>query len=94
MVTLRGQPAPGHDLFCWMRDTRALRRGNLKYYYIDAQGHPHPFDLSQDQREWANLARKRPTDVAVLKAAWEPSTPPCCPTHPGRRREETRRRRL
>ncbi|BCB74606.1 sulfatase-like hydrolase/transferase [Phytohabitans flavus] len=65
-----GQAAPGHDLFWRRRNAHALRRGNLKYFR-DPEGRPFLYDLSQDPRECANLARKRPADLAALRAAWE-----------------------
>lgn len=73
--SLVGAPAAratgaGHDLFWRMRHTHALRRGDLKYY-VDAEGRPYLFDLSQDQRDGRTLARKRPTELAALRAAWK-----------------------
>jgi len=62
--------SPGHDLFWRARSSRAPRRGNLTYD-ADAQHRQFLFDLAQDEREWANLARKRPAELATLRAAWE-----------------------
>ncbi|WP_109505568.1 hypothetical protein [Nocardioides speluncae] len=67
---LGGRPAPERDLFWRMRGSRALRRGDLKYYQ-GADGVAKLFDLATDAREPANLAAKWPDDLAALKAAWE-----------------------
>jgi arylsulfatase A-like enzyme len=67
---LRGQPAPQHDLFWRMRGSRALRRGDLKYYQ-GADGVAKLFDLTVDEREQADLAMKRPADLAELRRAWD-----------------------
>jgi arylsulfatase A-like enzyme len=74
---LRGKPAPGHDLFWRTRNTRALRRGDWKFYYSvlpqPGQSTPAPFlaNLADDQRELANLANQEPAKLAELRAAWE-----------------------
>ena len=64
-----GRPRETQDLFWRMRGQRALRRGPLKYLQLD--GTDHLYDLSEDVREQADLARKRPEDLAELRAAWE-----------------------
>ncbi len=66
----RGRPAPGHDLFWRMRGSRALRRGNLKYYQ-GSDGAAKLFDLAADPLEQADLARKRPDDLAALRSSWD-----------------------
>jgi arylsulfatase A-like enzyme len=64
-----GRPRETQDLFWRMRGQRALSRGSLKYLQLD--GTDHLYDLSEDVREQADLARKRPEDLAELRAAWE-----------------------
>ncbi len=67
---VRGNPVPRRDLFWRMKDQRALRRGDLKYVRTpDAAD--HLYDLAVDVHEEADLARRRPDDVAALRAAWE-----------------------
>ena len=66
----RGKRPPRHDLFWRMRGERALRRGNLKYVQL-ADGVDHLYDLEADLREQADLARRRPGDLAALRSAWE-----------------------
>ncbi|MFD3821269.1 sulfatase-like hydrolase/transferase [Streptomyces sp. NPDC058625] len=74
---LRGKPAPGHDLFWRMRNSRALRRGDWKFYYsaLPQPGMPRPtpqlYNLAVDQREFANLATKEPRKLSELVEAWE-----------------------
>ena len=65
-----GKRAPERDLFWRMRGQRALRRGDLKYLRL-SDGADHLFDLGVDVREQANLAAKRPSDLAALRSAWE-----------------------
>ena len=60
---------PERDLFWRMVGQRALRRGDLKYVRTD--GTDHLYDLAADVREQADLARRRPTDLASLRSAWE-----------------------
>jgi arylsulfatase A-like enzyme len=67
---LHGKPVPRRDLFWRMKDQRALRRGDLKYVRL-ANGVDHLYDLAADAREQADLARRRPEDLAALRAAWE-----------------------
>jgi arylsulfatase A-like enzyme len=66
----RGERPPARDLFWRMRGERALRRGSLKYVRL-ADGADHLFDLEVDAREEADLAHRRPDDLATLRAAWE-----------------------
>ncbi|GAA2843691.1 sulfatase-like hydrolase/transferase [Crossiella cryophila] len=65
----RGTPIPRRDLFWRMKGQRALRRGDLKYVRNGTT--ESLFDLGADVREQANLAKKRPADLAALRAAWE-----------------------
>jgi arylsulfatase A-like enzyme len=65
----RGRALPERDLFWRTREGRALRRGDLKYVRLD--GTDHLYDLSADVREQADLAARRPEDLAALRAAWE-----------------------
>ena len=53
-----------------MEGQRALRRGDLKYVRL-TDGADHLYDLAADVREQADLARKRPADLASLRSAWE-----------------------
>jgi len=69
----------GRELFWRMkfRDQKAMRSGTWKWLSIE--GHDFLFDLSQDQRERANLARRQPAMFEELKrrfAAWDASLPP------------------
>jgi len=67
---VHGKPVPRRDLFWRMKDQRALRRGDLKYVRTpDAAD--HLYDLAVDVHEQADLARRRPDDLAALRAAWE-----------------------
>ena len=61
---------PRRDLFWRMRGQRALRRGELKYVQL-ADGADHLYDLSADAREQADLAARRPDELASLRRAWE-----------------------
>jgi arylsulfatase A-like enzyme len=67
---LHGKPVPRRDLFWRMKDQRALRRGHLKYVRL-RNGVDHLYDLAADVREQADLATRRPDDLAALRAAWE-----------------------
>ena len=51
------------------RGQRALRVGNWKYLRVD--GHDYLFDLSQDERERANRAKREPDRLAAMRAQWE-----------------------
>jgi arylsulfatase A-like enzyme len=53
-----------------MRGQRALRRGDLKYVRTSGTT-DRLYDLATDEREQADLAAKRPGDLAELRAAWE-----------------------
>lgn len=65
----QGRRVPERDLFWRTRTGRALRRGNLKY--VRLSGVDKLYDLGVDVREQADLARKRPADLATLRTAWE-----------------------
>jgi arylsulfatase A-like enzyme len=59
------------------RDQKAVRSGAWKWLAIE--GHEYVFDLSQDQRERANMVKRFPEKLAALKKlylAWEASMPP------------------
>jgi arylsulfatase A-like enzyme len=59
------------------RDQKAMRAGNWKY--LSLAGNEFLFDLSQDQRERANFARREPARFAAMRAryhAWEATVPP------------------
>jgi arylsulfatase A-like enzyme len=68
---------------CWRmkhREQRALVRGRWKYLRVD--GVDFLFDLETDARERANLARREPSRLEELRAAWEAwnaSLPPIPP---------------
>lgn len=64
-----GEEVPERDLFWRTRSGRALRRGDLKY--VRTGGTDYLYDLGADEREQANLAAKRPADLAELRTAWE-----------------------
>jgi arylsulfatase A-like enzyme len=66
----RGGPVPERDLFWRMRGERALRRGDLKYVRPPG-GADRLHDLRADPREQADLAPRRPDDLAALRSAWE-----------------------
>jgi arylsulfatase A-like enzyme len=51
------------------RQQRAVRHGRWKYLAMD--GHEYLFDLSCDERERANLARRCPQQLVILRARWE-----------------------
>ena len=51
------------------RGQRALRDGNWKYLRVD--GFDYLFDLSQDERERANLGPTQPDRLASMRQAWE-----------------------
>ncbi len=62
------------------RSQRALRAGTWKY--LSLEGDEFLFDLSQDQRERANLGKREPARLAAMRAryeAWEKSLPPLPP---------------
>lgn len=64
-----GEDVPERDLFWRTRSGRALRRGDLKYVRVNNTD--YLYDLGADVREQANLAARRPADLAELRAAWE-----------------------
>ena len=64
-----GEEVPERDLFWRTRSGRALRRGDLKYVRLG--GTDRLYDLGADVREQADLATRRPSDLAELRAAWE-----------------------
>jgi hypothetical protein len=51
------------------RGQRALRDGAWKYLRVD--GVDYLFDLSHDERERANLAKREPARLAAMRADWE-----------------------
>ncbi|WP_396431644.1 sulfatase [Limnohabitans sp.] len=51
------------------RGQRALRMGEYKYLRVD--GHDYLFNISDDERERANLAKHQPEKLQSLRAAWE-----------------------
>ncbi len=67
---LEGKERRRHDLFFRMRGQRALRRGDLKYVRL-TDGRDVLYDVVADQHEQANLAGRRPADLATLRSAWE-----------------------
>lgn len=59
------------------RNQTAMRTGNWKYLRIEA--HEYLFDLAQDARERANLAKRHPDRLAELRRrydAWSATMPP------------------
>ena len=59
------------------RDQRALRVGDWKYLKVD--DNEYLFNIPQDERERANLARKEPERLQTMRAdwqAWNDSMPP------------------
>jgi arylsulfatase A-like enzyme len=74
---LIGEPFE-RELFWRMKykSQRAVRAGSWKYLAIE--GYEYLFDLSKDQRERANVARRFPEKFAELRgryAAWEATVP-------------------
>lgn len=51
------------------RGQRAMRDGSWKYLRVD--GYDYLFDLSQDERERANLGAREPVRLAAMRLAWE-----------------------
>ena len=51
------------------RGQRALRDGDWKYLRVD--GVDYLFDLSADERERANRAKREPARLASMRDAWE-----------------------
>lgn len=64
-----GEPIAERDLFWRTRTGRALRRGDLKY--VRQGSTERLYDLAADVREQADLAGRRPDDLAALRGAWE-----------------------
>ena len=59
------------------RSQRALRDGDWKYLMVD--GHEYLFDLSADERERANRAKREPERLARMRddwLAWNATVPP------------------
>ncbi|HEX5478008.1 MAG TPA: sulfatase-like hydrolase/transferase [Burkholderiales bacterium] len=59
------------------RAQKAARSGDWKYLSVD--GHEYLFDLAQDERERANVAKRFPERLEELKkkySAWEAAMPP------------------
>jgi arylsulfatase A-like enzyme len=72
------QETPTRELFWRMkyREQKAMRTGSWKWLSIE--GHEYLFDLSKDQRERANLAKRYPEKLSALKRrylAWEATMP-------------------
>jgi arylsulfatase A-like enzyme len=70
---------PGRELFWRMkfRDQKAMRSG--KWKWLSIEGNEFLFDLSRDERERANLAKReaqRSEDMRRRYRAWEESMPP------------------
>ena len=84
LLPLLRDPAAGFArLMHWRmnhRGQRAHRDGDWKYLRVD--GHDYLFNLSQDERERANLAARESERLAALRDAWEawnagmPAIPP------------------
>jgi arylsulfatase A-like enzyme len=77
-INLLGE-IPGRELFWRMkfRDQKAMRSG--KWKWLSIEGNEFLFDLSRDQRERANLAKReaqRFEDMRRRYRAWEESMPP------------------
>jgi arylsulfatase A-like enzyme len=70
---------PRRELFWRMkyRDQKAMRSAQWKWLSIE--GNEYLFDLSRDQREQANLAKREPEKFREMRtryAAWETTLPP------------------
>lgn len=50
------------------REQRAMRQGQWKYLRVD--GRDYLFDLSNDERERANLSNHQPERLATMRIAW------------------------
>jgi arylsulfatase A-like enzyme len=73
------KPHPRRELFWRMkfRSQKAMRGGSWKWLSIE--GDEFLFDLSRDQRERANLAKRQPGTLSELRkrySDWEASLPP------------------
>jgi arylsulfatase A-like enzyme len=64
-------PVRPRELFFRMKanEQAAVRQGDMKYMKI--AGKEHLFDLSQDEREQANLAPANPAKVAAMRVLWD-----------------------
>ena len=51
------------------RGQRAMRLGDYKYLRVD--GNDYLFNIPQDERERANLAKRQPERLEAMRAAWE-----------------------
>ena len=51
------------------RGQRAMRLGDYKYLRVD--GNDYLFNIPQDERERANLAKRQPERLDAMRAAWE-----------------------
>ena len=51
------------------RGQRAMRLGDYKYLRVD--DHDYLFNIPQDERERANLAKRQPERLEAMRAAWE-----------------------
>ena len=72
LPVLLGEQAPVERTLFWRYKAnaqRAVRAGDWKYLKIN--GNEYLFNVEQDQRERANLARKHPERLAELKQQWE-----------------------
>ena len=72
LPVLLGDEKPGKRTLFWRykaNEQKAVRSGDWKYLKLNEN--EFLFDLSQDQRERANLAAKHPDKLADLKAQWE-----------------------
>ena len=78
-ISLLSEKVIERDLFWRMkyRDQKAARSGSWKWLSIE--GNEFLYDLGKDQRERANLAKRRPEKYEELKQKylkWEASVPP------------------
>jgi arylsulfatase A-like enzyme len=73
LLPLFADPAwdPRRRLFWRMlhRQQAALRDGDWKYLAMD--GHEYLFDLSRDERERANQAKREPERLAAMRQVWQ-----------------------
>ncbi|WP_082616878.1 sulfatase [Massilia sp. Root418] len=72
LPVLLGEQPPAERTLFWRYKAnaqRAVRAGDWKYLKIN--GNEYLFNVEQDQRERANLARKHPERLAELKQQWE-----------------------
>ena len=72
LPVLLGDEKPGGRTLFWRykaNEQKAVRAGDWKYLKLN--DNEFLFDLSQDQRERANLAAKHPDKLAELKSQWD-----------------------